>query len=243
MYVSSLTTYRETGQLPGKAIPLINAGMLDCFNNTPHISTVDLAVGGSWPGRMWRCMTQVTQKETLRLHSRLHAYAIGYIVSTSAAGGDGWIGIFQHHKDDGPLKDEMNNAGGGDAMHPAMTDSGAEPLLLQYGVGFRDPSEEIDVHLYSSGKGIRQVGSLLDQYEGEIAVTGSHFTVKSIPAPATPDQACQNQEQNFEIIDGGVRLTSTKLSKTHIWQEAAALLHGMINNALMKAPQQTAAWL
>lgn len=200
-------------QLPGQVIPLINAGILDYLRNTPRISTDDLtiAIGRALTAPSVEVHSVGDEEGSVAIvfSPRLDAYAIGYNVTTCAVCTDGWIGIFKHGEHGWILAERIDKPLLGEEMRLAFIGSGRKPLLLQYGTGYGDPHRGLYVHLYSLSNGVKQVWSLLDQYEGELDLSGNHFTVKSWTAIRWP---YQEKEQDFEIVDGGVRLSSTKLS-------------------------------
>jgi hypothetical protein len=87
--------------------------------------------------------------------------------------------------------------------------------LALYGVHWGDAHNRLDVRLYSVEKGFKEVWTLLNLSQGEIAIQGDRMTLKywTQPTPWTGTKRPFREEQQvFEVDDQQVKQLQTKLS-------------------------------
>lgn len=205
---------KEVSQLPGQVRRLVDSGILSYLDSSHPISpeqlTVKIARALAYPYMSVNNPADADGNVSVVPLPQQDAYAIAYDIATCASCSAGWVEIAERRDGHWAMVDWLDNPVADDAVHIAWVGSGAKPLLALYGVHWGDAHNRLDVRLYSTEGGLKQVWSRLDLIEGTIAIDGERMVLKGWTGFRLP---CKEQRQEFLVEGRNVRLVSTSFSK------------------------------
>jgi hypothetical protein len=207
---------KDASALPGTVIPLITSGLLRNFNAKPAMSvdrmTLELAEALAAPTAPIMNASGAEGVASIVATRDSQLCAVAYDVSTCAACSTSWLGIFRRRRDKWVIAAHIVDPVTNDTVHAAWIGEGKPPLLLLYGIHWGDAHNRLDVRVYTLSSGtIREVSSLLDQPEGEIAIRNTKITISSDTALTSPRF---RQQQTFVLSGTHLKLLHRTVSDT-----------------------------